>query len=224
VRRRVVALVGVLAAGAAPTGCGGGGGGAQLQQRAQPAVTTPAPALGPAIDLHDARWSLELDDDVTVLGLAARSGRRADHRVPPRLLRGRRDADLVRAAIAEIWIDVDPGGRSLRTLNASQRAVYALAWADEDLANGGFSMLEGDNAAAPLLRNLHATALRVGAPAPVAGLFAEAHAWRDKAQVAGDWVPFDKRYATLRRHRDTSLAHVLAAYIARHRSAFATGP
>ena len=214
----VVAIV-----AAALAGCGG----EAPHPTARPAITTvrtaPAEDLGPVVDVDSDRWSLELDDEVTIFALAARSGRRADHRVPPQLLRGRHDADLVRAAIAEIWTDVDPGGRSLRTLNASQRAVYALAWADEDLANGGFYLLEGDNAAAPLLRNLHATALRVGAPAALADLFAKAHAFRDEAQTQGDWVPLDDRYATLQHHRDTSLAHVLARYIARHRSAFAAG-
>jgi hypothetical protein len=215
--RRVIAIV---VAAVLVGGCGSG-------QRARPTGTTtakpaaPAEDLGPVVDVHDDRWALELDDDVTILGLAARSGRRADHRVPPRLLRGRRDADLVRAAIAEIWTDIDPGGRSLRTLNAGQRAVYALAWADVDLANGGFYMLEGDNDAAPLLRDLHATAVRVGAPAPLADLFAAAQRFQGNAHTEGDWARFDQRYAVLQRHRDTSIAHVLAAYITRHRSAFA---
>jgi hypothetical protein len=210
-----------VVATAALAGCGA----QQPSPTTVPAPHRPAPTttagLGPAIDADDARWSLRMDDDVTLLALAARGGRRADHRVPAPLLQGRHDANLVRAAIAEIWTDVDPGGESLRTLNRGQRAVYALAWADEDLANGGFAMLAGDNAAAPLLRGLHATAVRVGAPAPLADLYAEAQAFRPNAQADGGWTRFDDRYAALQRHRDTSLAHVLAAYITRHRSAFA---
>jgi hypothetical protein len=204
-------------------GCGG--------RRAQPATTTttraaparPASDLGPPIDVDDDRWSLRMDDDVTLLPLAARSGRRADHRVPARLLRGRHDANLVRAAIAEIWTDVDPGGDSLRTLNADQRAVYALVWADEDLAVGGFFDLAGDNAAAPLLRDLHASAVHAGAPAPLAALYAQAQRFRPHAHTRADWARLDARYALLQRHRDTSLAHVLAAFIARRRASFATG-
>jgi hypothetical protein len=185
--------------------------------------TAPAEDLGPAVDPRDARWSLRLGDDGAILALAARSGRRADHRVPARLLAGRHDAGLVRAAIAEIWTDVDPGGDSLATLNAAQRAVYALAWAGVDLDHGGFAQLAGDNAAAPLLRDLHATAVRAGAPAPLAGLIARAQRFRSRPRTRSDWARFDDRYATLQRHRDTSLAHVLARYIARHRSAFAVG-
>jgi hypothetical protein len=197
------------------------------KQPTRPATTTaraaPAPAedLGPAIDPSSDRWSLRMDDNARLLPLAARSGRRADHRVPARLLEGRHDAGLVRAALAEIWIDVDPGGDSLGTLDRAQRAVYALVWADTDLDHHGFFALTGDNAAAPLLRDLHATAVRAGAPKPLADLYAQAEAFIPRAHTAGDWARFDDRYAQLQRHRDTALAHVLAAYIARHRSAFA---
>jgi hypothetical protein len=217
-----VVVVALAVAAAGPAGCG-------TQDAPAPARTTattprPAPAedLGPAIDPGDARWSLRLGDDGAILALAARSGRRADHRVPARLLQGRHDAGLVRAAIAEIWIDVDPGGDSLRTLDAEQRGVYALAWAGVDLDHGGFFQLAGDNAAAPLLHDLHATVVRIDAPAPLAGLIARAQRFPSRPRTRDDWARFDARYATLQRHRDTSLAHVLAQYIARHRSAFAT--
>ncbi|WP_027005853.1 hypothetical protein [Conexibacter woesei] len=215
-------VVALAAAAVGPAGCGTQD--APAPARTVTAAQRPEPAedLGPAIDPGDARWSLRLGDDDAILALAARSGRRADHRVPMRLLQGRHDAGLVRAAIAEIWTDVDPGGDSLRTLDAEQRAVYALAWAGVDLDYGGFFQLAGDNAAAPLLRDLHATAVRVGAPAPLAGLIALAQRVRSKPRTRDDWARFDARYATLQRHRDTSLAHVLAQYIARHRSAFAT--
>jgi hypothetical protein len=203
-------------------GCGGGG-----TERQAPTVTRAAPAkraerLGPVVDARSARWALRMADDATLVPLAARSGRRADHRVPARLLRGRHDANLVRAAIAEIWTDVDPGGDSLRTLNRAQRAVYALAWADTDLGYGGFFQLAGDNAAAPLLRDLPRTAAQVGAPAELTGLLRRAEAFRRRTHTRGEWARFDARYALLQRHRDTSIAHVLATYIAQHRRAFVT--
>src|SRR4051794_13518197 len=100
---------------------------------------TPSDGLGPTVDLGDPRCALELDDNVTILPRRARGGDRADYRVPARLLRGRHDAALVRAAMATIWTVMDPASRAQqRQLDADQRAVYALAWGGDELAFGGF--------------------------------------------------------------------------------------
>lgn len=224
-RRRAAARVAVLGAVVSLGGCGGG---EVPDDPARTATTNVAPAvspaLGPVIDPAADRWSLRLDDDATLLPLAARSGGRVDHKVPARLLQGRHDANLVRAAIAGIWTHDDPGNRdNLRALNADQRAVYALAWAGVDLGHGGFVQLTGDNAAAPLLRGLREKAIRVGAPRALVNLLTLARSFQPERRTRDDWARLDNRYATLQRHRDTALAHVLAAYIARHRSSFATG-
>jgi hypothetical protein len=186
-------------------------------------------------DVDDPAYALEAESEASDQRLIAHLGNRPDYRVPRRAVAGLRGGPLAHAVIARAWHDFEPDDRRYRRLDAAQRAVYALTWADFEILDGGISQLLLNTAGA-LGPDLAAAARRVRAP-EYAAIFGELDALfpggiprdraaRERALDALDpdaLTSLDRRYAALQYHRRTSLAMILGTYVEIHLGAFTAG-
>lgn len=202
----------------------------------------PSPSSSPPMeptadyDTDDPAYSLLGESEATDRMLIARAGRRADYRVPAALVAGLSDGPLAHAVNVRAFWEIEPGDAAYGRLNADQRAVYALTWADDEILNGGFWQFFYNDTGA-VGADLVAAAQRVGAPDYEAvfraaqALFAGGKIPRDHAarQRAIEAIPddayarVDDPYAALQYRRSTNLAVLLGAHVARHRAAFVAG-
>jgi hypothetical protein len=174
------------------------------------------------------------DGEAHAKAVVRKAGRRKDFKVPMGAVAGLRPGPLVLGVVLRPFYELDP--EDADRLNAAQRAVYSIYYADFEILNGGFAQFYS-NASGALANELLPAAHRVGS-AELIGIFRDAAAlWpggeapadRDMRAAlleridAGALAALDERYAGLQYRRATSLANLLAPYIGAHMDAFVAG-
>src|SRR5919197_5270888 len=129
----LVLLVAMLLAG-----CGGGSGSGSpaYPDRAERPYSEPVDE--PGFDGDDPALSLLPDSEAADRRLLRGLGHRADFRVPRSGVRDTRPGPLAYAVVARMWNELDIPDPRFRRLNAGQRALFALQWADWEILDGGF--------------------------------------------------------------------------------------
>lgn len=228
---RAPVLVLLLVASLACAGCGAGHEASTLPARAGPQAT--ASAAAPGFGGDDPALSLLPDSQAAEVRLLKRLGHRRDFRVPRPAVRDTRPGPLAWAVIARMWNEIDVPDPRYGRLNAGQRALFALEWADYEILDGGFDQF-WFNSAGWLGADLAAAAHRVGAPEyerlfrDAAALFPGGRVPRDRAsrQHVIDALPdaavasIDDRYSEFQYHRRTALGLILGRYVRAHPGEF----
>jgi len=212
-------------------GCGGDDASEPPSDDAQHAYT--APGAEPGIDSDDPGLSLLPDSRAAELRLLKRLGHRPDFRIPRRALHDARPGPLAFAVIARMWNEIEVPDDRYGRLNAGQRALFALEWADYEILNGGFAQL-WSNSAGWFGDDLVGAAHRVGAPEyervfrDAAALFPRGRVprARDARQRITDRfdedavAALDARYDDFQYHRRTTLGLILGRYVRAHPKEF----
>jgi hypothetical protein len=228
---RVPVLVLLVLASLTGAACGAGHAAPQLPDRAPRPYT--APADDPGFNGDDPGLSLLPDSHAAEVRLLERLGHRRDFRIPYRAVRDRRPGPIAWAVIARMWNEIDVPDPRYGRLNAGQRALFALQWADYEILDGGFDQF-WFNSAGWFGGELAAAAHRVGAPEyervfrDAAALFRGGRVPRDRGlrQRMSDAFPdnavasLDDRYFDFQYHRRTTLGLILGRYVRAHPGEF----